>query len=138
MASNGKTCGARARYAEGMHAKEKVTTMTVFTRSAIVAGASLLACVVAGCAMQQQQVEQDLQNPRRIDCRTADGDLRVLQSEKANVAQRLVEGATAIYPAGAVMGIVTGTEGTKLSVATGEYDRMIDARIAEIRRTCGL
>ena len=98
----------------------------------------LLLMTLAGCAMQQKQVEQSLQNPAPVNCRTADGDIRVLQSEKATVAQRVAEGATAIYPAGAVLGIVGGTEGTKLSVATGEYDRMIDARIAEIKRTCGL
>lgn len=90
-----------------------------------------------GCAMQQEQVEQSLQQPARINCRTADGDLRVLQSEKANVVQRIAEGASAIYPAGAVMGILTGTEGTKLEVATGDYNQMIDDRIAEIRRVCG-
>jgi hypothetical protein len=88
--------------------------------------------------MQQRQVQQNLNNPPRVNCATADGDIRVLQSEKANVAQRIVEGATAIYPAGAVMGILTGTEGTKIQVATGEYDQAIDQRIAEIRQTCGM
>jgi hypothetical protein len=91
-----------------------------------------------GCAMQQEQVSESLDNPRRINCHTAEGDLRVLQSEKTNAAQRLVEGATAIYPAGAVMGVVTGTEGTKLSVAIGDYNDQIDERMAEIRRKCGL
>jgi len=100
--------------------------------------APLLLSFPTGCAMEQKQVSQDLDRPARIDCRTAQGDLRVLQSEKAHIAQRVVEGATAIYPAGAVMGILTGTEGTKLQVATGEYDDKIDARMAEIRSKCGL
>jgi len=112
--------------------------MMLFKETLKLVGASLLAVTAAGCAMEQAQVEQSLQDPRRIDCRTAYGDLRVLQSEKANVAQQVVEGATAIYPAGLVMGIVTGTEGTKISVATGEYDKMIDRRIAQIRSTCGM
>ena len=110
----------------------------MIARGTLLLGCASLLTGLAGCAMQQQQVEQGLQNPARIDCRTAEGDLRVLQSEKANVAQRIVEGATAIYPAGAVMGILTGTEGTKISVATGEYDQMIDARIAQIKSKCGL
>ena len=92
----------------------------------------------SGCAVEQQQVEQQLQNPAPINCATADGDLRVLQSEKAHVAQQAVEGATAVYPAGAVMGIVMGTEGTKLRVASGEYNKAIDARISEIERKCGM
>jgi hypothetical protein len=100
--------------------------------------APLLLCFASGCAVEQQQVSESLDRPGRIDCRTADGDLRVLQGEKAHVAQRLVEGATAIYPAGAVMGVVMGTEGTKLQVATGEYNDKIDARIAEIKSKCGI
>jgi len=48
------------------------------------------------------------------------------------------EGATAIFPAGTVIGIVTGTEGTQLEVATGTYNQQIDARITEIDSTCGL
>ena len=46
------------------------------------------------------------------------------------------EGLSAIAPAGIVMGIVTGTETTKLSVAAGDYNTQIDNRIAAIRSTC--
>lgn len=99
----------------------------------------ILALVASfGCAMQQKQVEQQLANPAAINCHTADGDIPVLQQEKSNVAQRVVEGATAIYPAGLVVGLVTGTEGTKLQVAVGDYNDKIDARIAEIKQTCGI
>lgn len=91
-----------------------------------------------GCAMEQKQVEQQIASPSPIHCATADGDLRVLQSEKANVAQRVVEGATSIYPAGLVMGLLTGTETTKIKVATGDYNQMIDRRIAEIQQKCGV
>ena len=62
----------------------------------------------------------------------------MLQSEKAHVAEELAMGVTAIYPASAVMGILMGTEGTKIQVATGEYNQKIDEKIAEIRSTCGL
>jgi hypothetical protein len=112
--------------------------MIVFTKTLPLATLALAIGSISGCAMQQAQVEQNLADPSRIDCRTAEGDLRVLQSEKANLAQRVVEGATAIYPAGAVMGILTGTEGTKIRVATGDYDQMIDNRMAQIRRKCGI
>jgi len=50
----------------------------------------------------------------------------------------MVEGVTAIYPAGAVLGILAGTETTKLKVAVGEYNTQIDARIAEIKAACGV
>jgi hypothetical protein len=101
-------------------------------------GAALALAAASGCAMQQKSVEKQLSSPAPINCATAQGDLRVLQSEKANVVQRIAEGATSIYPAGLVIGVVTGTESTKLKVAAGEYNDMIDRRIAEIRQTCGI
>jgi hypothetical protein len=47
-------------------------------------------------------------------------------------------GVTSIYPAGLVLGLLTGTEGTKIQVATGEYNKMIDKKIAQIQSTCGV
>ncbi|MGD9763320.1 MAG: hypothetical protein AB7V27_06380 [Candidatus Binatia bacterium] len=100
--------------------------------------AMVAVAAAAGCAMQQKKVEQQLASPAPINCDTAQGDIRVLQQEKAHVAQRIAEGATAIYPASLVVGVLTGTERTKLQVATGEYDKQIDQRIAEIKQTCGI
>ena len=110
------------------------------TKRRVAAGAcsALLLGLTSGCAMQQKQTMQNLQRPGPINCATAPGDLRVLRAEKANVAERMVEGVTAIYPAGAVLGILAGTETTKLKVAVGEYNTQIDARIAEIKAACGV
>lgn len=98
----------------------------------------MLALVWAGCAMQQKEVEQQLAQPAPINCATAPGDIRLLQHEKAHVVQRIAEGATAIYPAGLVVGVLTGTETTKMQVAIGDYNKKIDERIAEIKSTCGI
>lgn len=95
------------------------------------------AMVLAGCALQQEQVEQQLAEPPPINCRSADHDIQVLRTEKANVLERMAEGVSAVYPGGAIVGILMGTEGTKVQVATGDYNRMIDARIAGIQRRCG-
>ena len=73
-----------------------------------------------------------------IQCATAEGDIRVLQSDKRNAAEQAASGATALAPAGIVMGILTGTEGTKLKVAVGDYNTKIDGRIAQIKSTCGI
>jgi hypothetical protein len=97
-----------------------------------------IAVVVAACAAQFKQQEQALQQPIQINCATAEGDIRVLQNEKSHVAQQVAMGITALAPAGLVMGVLTGTEQTKLQVATGDYNRMIDQRIADIKMTCGL
>jgi hypothetical protein len=104
----------------------------------IVLVAALLGALSLGCAMQQGSVMHTLEHPAPVNCGTAEGDLRVLQSEKANVLERMGEGLTSITPAGAALGILTWTEPTKIEVATGEYNKMIDKRIAQIKQECGL
>lgn len=91
---------------------------------------------MTACAMQEKKVEKGMKQP--INCATAEGDLRVLEKEKAHVAEQIGAGVTAIVPIGLVVGLVTGTEGTKFRVATGEYNKMIDKRIAEIKAQCGV
>ena len=65
--------------------------------------------LISACSPMTQQAQQDLQKP--INCATAEGDIRVLQSEKAHVGQQIISGVTAVVPASAVIGVVTGTEG---------------------------
>jgi hypothetical protein len=102
--------------------------------------ASVLCALVllSGCAYQFKEEEKAAAQSKPIDCSTAEGDLRVLKSEKANVAEQIAMGVTAIVPAGLVIGLVTFTEGTKLKVAIGDYNKAIDARIAEIQAKCGI
>lgn len=94
-----------------------------------------LTMFLSACASGQKKVEKEMKMP--INCATAEGDIRVLENEKTHVAEQIAEGVTAIFPAGLVLGILTGTEGTKIKVATGEYNKMIDERIAEIKSECG-
>ena len=104
------------------------------TALALAFGSGLLASCTA--SKDVQQVEAQEKAP--IDCATAEGDVRVLQSEKASVGDEIARGVTAIVPAGAVVGLVGGQEGAKLEIASGEYDKMIDQRIAAIRARCDL
>ena len=100
----------------------------------------VLGCVVMllpACAVsKQKKVEKEMKQP--INCATAEGDIRVLQHEKAHVAQQILEGATSIAPPALVLGLITQTEGEKIRVATGEYNKAIDKRIAEIKAQCGV
>jgi hypothetical protein len=57
---------------------------------------------------------------------------------EASVADQVARGITAIVPASAVVGLVGGQEGAKLEIASGEYNAMIDQRIAAIRARCNL
>jgi len=104
-------------------------------RSALAIAAAALS--FSGCAAQFEQQAEQIEN-QPIDCRTAPGDLRVLQSEKAHVGQQLAMGVSSVYPSSLIMGVLTGTESTKIQVATGQYNQMIDQKIAQIEATCGV
>ncbi len=102
----------------------------IMTALAICLMISLIGCA----AKEQMKVEQEMKQP--INCATAEGDIRSLGHEKAHVAQQIAEGVTAIVPVSLVVGLATGTEKEKLTVSTGDYNKMIDKRIAEIKETC--
>jgi hypothetical protein len=83
-----------------------------------------------------QEVQQQEAAP--VNCATAEGDLRTLQSEKVSTAKQIADGVTAITPIGLVTGTVAGTEKGKLQIASGDYDKLIDQKIAQIKATCGI
>jgi hypothetical protein len=93
--------------------------------------------LLAGCqGPNVQQVQQQEAAP--VNCATAEGDLRVLQSEKVSTAKMIEDGVTAITPVGLVVGTATGKEKGKVQVASGDYNKMIDQKIAQIKSTCGI
>ncbi len=106
--------------------------MRVFTSVAVCAAVTMM----AACSPISKEAKQQLAKP--VNCATAEGDLRVLETEKTHVGNQVFQGVSAIAPIGLVTGILTGTEGDKIKVATGEYNTQIEAKIAEIKRTCKL
>jgi hypothetical protein len=96
-----------------------------------------LTIFVAACAAPiSQQAKRDLASP--VDCSTAQSDMRILEQEKDSVMKEIKEGVTAIAPAGAVIGIISGTELDKLKVGSHYYNHQINKKIAEIKRECGV
>ena len=75
---------------------------------------------------------------RPTNCATAHGDIAHLEHEKKNTIERIAKGVTAIMPIGLALNLVKGTEKESLEMATGEYNKRIDMRIAEIKDTCGI
>ena len=96
------------------------------------------ALLIGGCAMHQKKVMHTLKNPAPVNCATAEGDLRVLQSEKTHVAGQILEGITSLTPAGAALGSRTLTATTKCKVAVGAYNKMTDKRLAKLKAEAGL
>lgn len=104
-----------------------------------------LACVAllaAGCASNQATKEsaKDLQaqTERPVNCATAEGDLRGLAAEKAHVSSEIANGVVSIVPIGVLVNFATGTEKDRFEIGTGEYNKIIDKRIALIKSTCGI
>jgi uncharacterized protein (UPF0254 family) len=97
-----------------------------------------LALFVAACQSQPNVKQVDQQVAAPVNCATAEGDLRTLQSEKASTAKMMADGVTAITPIGLVVGTATGKEKGKLQIASGDYNKMIDQKIAQIKSTCGI
>jgi len=102
-----------------------------------IVAAVCVAVVLGACASKEaKEVKQAEGMP--VNCATAEGDLRMLRSEKANVAERIAEGVTAIYPVGFLIGVATQTEGEKFKMASGDYNQILDKKIAEIQQKCGV
>ena len=97
-----------------------------------------VATVLGGCAAQKEAKEVKAAEAAPVNCATAQGDIRMLRSEKANVAERIAEGAASIVPVGFLVGVVTETEGDRIDMATGDYNTLLDKQIAKIQKKCGL
>jgi hypothetical protein len=96
-----------------------------------------LLLVLAGCSSPiSKQAKQDLAQP--VNCATAEGDIRSLNAEKAHAKSQVAAGVEAIVPVGLVVNVASGTEGDKAKVASGEYNKMIDKKIAQIKSECGM
>ena len=87
--------------------------------------------------------EAKMQMQKPIDCSDAKEDIATLENEKASVARRVAQGATFVIPVAVVVNIFQEGSGSnnvadRKSVASGDYNEAIDAKIAEIKSTCNL
>ncbi len=73
-----------------------------------------------------------------VNCATAPGDLRAIAAEKKHAEDQQAESVFSILPAGALLGLVTGTESKHLKMLSGDYIKELDARAAEIKSTCNI
>lgn len=107
-------------------------------RTAIVITAILLSVLLTACASKQTIKEGEAEAKKPVNCATAEADIRVLKSEKVHASQQLAAGVTSIVPVGLVVNVAKGSEGSQVKVATGDYNKMLDDKINEIKMKCGL
>ena len=99
---------------------------------------SVVAIVIiflAGCRTISQKAKDDLAKP--IDCSTAEQDIAALEKEKASVISQANAGSGMVMPTSAVIGILTGDYADRTKVASGQYNKDIDNKIAQIKSACG-
>ena len=94
--------------------------------------ASILAATAGGV------MAETAQKTHPVNCATAEGDLRAIAAEKKHAQDQQLESVAALTPAGALLGLVTGTENKRLSMLSGDYVKALDERAAEIKSTCGV
>ena len=106
----------------------------------LITSAVLFIALVGGCSTQapapEKQVQANLAKP--VDCTTAAADINTLTSEKARTSQEIEDGASSIIPIGAVAHMFGGSEKDSLEIGTGEYNKKLDAKIAEIQMQCNI
>ena len=105
-------------------------------RLALIGCGLVIAASAAGCASKYAKVEDSFAQP--IDCSTAPSDIGALEADRASKATQAAEGMKFALPTTIIMGTIMGTAGAEYEVGTGEYNRKIDERIANIKSTCKL
>ena len=88
------------------------------------------------CQTISDEAKNNLAKP--VNCSTARQDIAALEKDKASTAKKALAGASAATPPGAVMTLLSRQAKDKGSVVSGDYNRKINEKIAEIKRTCGV
>ena len=100
----------------------------------LMAALMLSACTMG--AMETSEIQSVSAN-----CGNVDQKISMLEQEKADNDRRGAAGIGQIMPVSAVARLVRGSYETNSSIATGEWGRMIDAKIIELqnfKRQCAM
>lgn len=73
-----------------------------------------------------------------VNCPTAKQDIAALEEEKASVAKQVVSGVRSVVPFSAAAGLLMGDYEDRVAVSSGEYNADLQAKIDQIKLTCGI
>jgi hypothetical protein len=82
----------------------------------------------------QSGVKGEKMAKKPVSCVTSEADIKKLESEKADTVDQIAAGVSSLSPIGLVVNAAQGTTETKAKVAIGDYNEMLDAKIAEIKK----
>jgi hypothetical protein len=92
--------------------------------------------ILCGCKTVSVESKESLEKP--INCVTAKEDIMTLENEKNSVAEQVRASGAMVFPAAAVVGILSGDYSDRAKVAAGEFNQDIDKKIQEIKSCCGI
>ena len=75
---------------------------------------------------------------KKVNCQTARADIKTLEDERASVFKQTLSGVRAVFPIAAAVGLLSGDYQDRVQVATGQYNADLEAKVDQIRRTCGI
>ncbi len=98
--------------------------------------------LLTGCGAPISQEAKQMQS-KPVVCADAKQDIAALRTEKASVLKRVGAGARFVIPIAVVVNIFQEGSGSSIvkdrnAVASGDYNKAIDAKIAEIKSTCNV
>jgi LEA14-like dessication related protein len=104
-------------------------------RSLCLVLASVVLLSACAAPMRMREIEAVSAN-----CGNVSHQIKVLEDEKAKNNNRLLAGIQSVAPALAAFNIVRGTYGRNIMIATGEWAKTIDIKLAQLQRkraACG-
>ena len=106
----------------------------------VLTATTILIALLAGCSTPAPAPEKEVQAnlSKSVDCSTAAADIKTLTSEKARTSQEIEAGASSIIPVGAIAHMFGGSEKGTFSIGTGEYNKKLDEKIADIKKQCNI
>ena len=73
-----------------------------------------------------------------VNCSTAQTDIAALEAERRSTLNRIGNGVSSVMPISAAVRLLGGTYQDGLRVASGNYNRDLEAKITQIRTECGV
>lgn len=92
---------------------------------------------LGGCASavgKHEQLQAHLISP--VDCLTADSEIASLQEEKASSGEKFLNGLASLLPSSALLNLVTGEFSSRVSIASGKFNKRVETRIQDIHDSC--
>ena len=99
--------------------------------------ATLAVLVFAGVGCQQPVLDSDIQSLKQ-DCANAETQIAMLGRKRAATNECILAGIKTVIPVSAIVHLFRGELKREVSIATGDYNRLLDGKIDQMKSECGI